>query len=139
MHRKPIFIIEDDALYGKTLKVFLKNSFPEVKVIKIFPIGEMSLMELQLNPNVIIIDYFLNSKISEAHNGLEIIKQIKSQKPGTNIIVLSSQENPGVILEAIRDYDCVYVQKDKDAFNHVEQLVKKFLIKKQHIPLEPWT
>lgn len=138
IHRKSIFIIEDDILYGKSLQAFLLKSFPELKEVKLFPIGEMSLMELKLNPSAIIIDYLLNSKISEAHNGLEIIKQIKGQKPNMNIIVLSAQENPGVILEAIRDFDCAYVQKEKDAFYQVEQLVSKFLAKKSHAPLEPW-
>jgi two-component system OmpR family response regulator len=138
MHKKSIFIIEDDAMYGKLLKAFIENSFPDLKEVKIFPIGEMSLMELQENPAVIIIDYFLNSKYPEAHNGLEIIKQIKSQKPKTNIIILSSQDSPGVIMEAIRDFDCRYVQKDKEAFHHVEKLIKEFLSHKRAASLEPW-
>jgi DNA-binding NarL/FixJ family response regulator len=125
-------------MYGKALKAFIHNSFPDIKEIKIFPIGEMSLMELQMNPSVIIIDYFLNSKYAEAHNGLEITKQIKNQKPNINIIVLTAQESPGVILEAIRDYDCRYVQKDKDSFRHVEQLIKEFLANKNSATLDPW-
>ena len=137
-HTKPIFIIEDDVLYGKALKAFIQNCFPTVKEVKLFPIGEMSLMELQMHPTVIIIDYFLNSKYAEAHNGLEIIKQIKDQKPNTNIIVLSAQEKPGIILEAIRDYDCRYVQKDKNAFQNVEQLIKEFITPKKTPTLEPW-
>ncbi len=137
-HKKSIFIIEDDMVYGKSLKGFVENCFPEIGEVKIFPIGEMSLMELQMNPLVIIMDYFLNSKYPEAHNGLEIIKQIKSQKPKINIIILSAQESPGVILEAIRDYDCRYVQKDKDAFKHVEMLIKEFLTHKKTATLEPW-
>jgi DNA-binding NarL/FixJ family response regulator len=136
-HTNPIFIIEDDVMYGKALKAFIQNCFP-YKEVKIFPIGEMSLMELQMHPTVIIIDYFLNSKFAEAHNGLEIIKQIKNRQPNTNIIVLSAQEKPGVILEAIRDYDCRYVQKDKDAFQHVERLIKEFLTQKSTATLDPW-
>ena len=133
-----IFIIEDDVIYGKALKLFIQNCFPDIKEVKIFPIGEMSLMELQMNPIVIIIDYYLNSKYTEAHNGLEIIKQIKNQKPKTHIIVLSAQESPGVIMEAIREYDCRYVQKDKDSFQYVELLIKEFLTPKRHASFEPW-
>lgn len=139
VQKKSIFIIEDNVMYGKTLKEFIENKFPNIKEVKIFPIGEMSLMELHTNPVVVIIDYFLNSQYIDAHNGLEIIKQIKSQKPNTNIIVLSSQDKPGVILETIKDYDCKYVQKDKEAFQHVEKLITDFLARKSPASFDPWS
>lgn len=125
---KTIFVIEDDAMYGKTLKSFLQNSFPGLRDIKVFQTGEMALEQLHLDPSVVIIDYFLNSQHPHAGNGLEIIRQVRSRRPGVNIIVLSSQDRPGVIIEAIMKYDCRYIQKDKDAFQHLEQLIKSFLL-----------
>lgn len=133
----PIFIVEDNEAYAKSLQTFIRSRFPGVKDVKIFRIGELSLMELHRNPSVVIVDYFLNSKYEEAHNGLEIIKKIKAEKPLTNIIVLSAQEKFDVILDAIKKYDCSYVQKDKDSFQHVEQLIKEFLSKKTAV-LDPW-
>ena len=135
MKIEPVFIIEDDVLYRKALKAFLLNTFPDIRDVKMFPVGEMAVRELNTNPGMIIIDYFLNSKVSGADNGLEIIKQIRVQKPKIKMIVLSGQDSPGVILEAIRDYDCVYVQKDKDAFSHIERLIKQFLAPKNHSPV----
>ncbi len=95
-------------------------------------------MELHRSPGIVIMDYFLNSKYEEAHNGLEIIKQIKSQKPRTNIIVLSALEDFNVILESIKEYHCSYVKKDADSFQNVEILIKKFLTQKRPASLEPW-
>jgi DNA-binding NarL/FixJ family response regulator len=69
------------------------------------------------------MDYFLNSKYPEANNGLEIIKQIKEQKPKTNIILLSSQEDFNIVIDAIKKYGCLYVQKDQQAFNKIEQII----------------
>ena len=120
-----IFIVEDNEMYAKSLQGFLQVCFPNIKEIKIFRIGEMCLMEMHSEPYIVIMDYFLNSKYEEAHNGLEIIKRIKAQKPKTNIIVLSVQTDINIILEAIEQYDCIYVQKDKDAFNKIEQSIKK--------------
>ena len=134
----PIFIVEDNEVYARTLQSFIKSRFPNVKEVKIFRIGELSLMELHRNPSIVIVDYFLNSKYEEAHNGLEIIKNIKVQKPLTHIIVLSAQEKFNVMLEAIKKYDCSYVQKDKDAFQHVEKLIEDILSKKTVQTLDPW-
>ena len=133
-----IFIIEDNELYAKSLRTFIQARFSNIKEIKLFRIGELCLMELHRNPSIVIVDYFLNSKYEEAHNGLEIIKRIKEQKPLTKIIVLSAQEKYDVILEAIKKYDCNYVQKDKDSFQQIEKLIKEFLTQKGAQVLEPW-
>jgi len=127
---KTIFIVEDNEIYAKSLQIFIQSRFPKIKEIIIFKIGETCLMELHRNPSIVIMDYFLNSKYEEADNGLEIIKRIKTQKPQTNIIVLSAQEKFDVVIEAIKQYDCNYVQKDQEAFNKVEQLIKNFNQKK---------
>jgi len=121
-----IFIVEDNEVYARTLQGFLQTRFPNVKEIKIFRIGELCLLELNRNPNIVIMDYFLNSKYKDANNGLEIISRIKTQKPQTNIIVLSAQEKFDVAIEAMNHYNCSYVQKDQEAFNKVEQLIKEF-------------
>jgi len=125
--KKIIFIVEDNNLYAKSLKTFIQTRFPNIKDIKIFRIGEMCLLEMHRNPSIVIMDYFLNSKYTEAENGLEIIKRIKEQKPQTKIVVLSAQEKFSVALEAIKQLDCTYIQKNKEAFDKVEQFIKEIL------------
>ncbi len=125
--KRNIFIVEDNEVYAKSLQTFIQNRFPNIKEIKIFRIGEMCLLELHRNPTIVIMDYFLNSKYLAAHNGLEIIKRIKDVKPKTEIIVLSEQNNFNVVTEAINLYDCMYVQKDKLAFNNIERYIKEIL------------
>jgi DNA-binding NarL/FixJ family response regulator len=122
---KVIFIVEDNPVYAKTLEAFLKNKFPDVKEVKVFPVGEVCLMEIHRNPTVVIMDYFLDTKYADAETGLEIIKKIKAQKPQTNIIILSSQKELDVTHEAVKKYDCNYITKDEKAFAKVEALIKE--------------
>ncbi len=121
-----IFIVEDDEVYAKTLRGFIVSRFLEAN-IKIFPVGETSLLKMSIHPDIVIMDYFLNSKFAEAMDGLEIIKHIRSQSPKTNIIVLSSQDKYDVVLKAIKEYNCFYVQKGPQDFTRVEQLIKSFI------------
>ena len=127
-----VFIVEDNDVYAKSLQGFIKIRFPDIK-IKIFTVGETCLTKLHLNPDIVIMDYFLNSNFGEAQNGLEIINHIKAQNPQTNIIVLSAQENYNVVLEAIKQYGCFYVQKDHKAFNKVMQIIKNFNYKNKSV------
>ena len=123
-----VYIVEDNDVYAKSLQSFLFSRFPKIET-KIFPIGETFLLKLNQNPDVVIMDYYLNSNFGEAQNGIEIIKNIKILNPKTNIIVLSSQENYEVVLAAIKEYGCFYVQKEEGAFDKVAQLIKNFNFK----------
>lgn len=120
-----VFIVEDNKPYAETLKVFLSSEVPGIKEIKIFPVGETCLMELRRDPEVIIIDYFLDSKYYDAETGLEIIKQIRAEKPDVEIVVLSSQENLDVVLESVKKHQCSYVKKDENAFEKVGEIVSE--------------
>lgn len=134
---KTIFIVEDNGIYAKSLQAFIQSHFHNITEAKIFNIGEMSLMEMHHKPIVIIMDYYLNSKYAEAHNGLEIIEVIKTHHPETNIIVLSSQTDSNIILEAINKFDCFYVHKDQEAFNKIELYINQ-IINNDSTPPGPW-
>jgi DNA-binding NarL/FixJ family response regulator len=122
-----IFIVEDNPMYAKTLESSIRASFPLVSEIKTFPVGETCLMELHRNPEVIVIDYYLDSKYDDAETGLEIIRQIRAEKPNVNIIVLSSQSEIDIVIEAVAKYNCSYVKKDEDSFSKVELLIGKIM------------
>jgi ActR/RegA family two-component response regulator len=119
-----IFIVEDNAMYAKTLEASIKSNFPEVKQVKIFPVGETCLLDLHRNPDLIIIDYFLDSKYEDAETGLEIIKQIRAEKPMVQIIVLSSQSEIDVVVELVKKYNCSYFKKDDEAFDKVADIIQ---------------
>ena len=129
--KKTIFIVEDNEMYSKSLKEYLLTRFLNTLKIKTFYLGEMCLMELHRNPIIVVMDYILNSKYNEANNGLEIIKRIKILKPETNIIILSVQKRLEINLEAIKDFNCIYVQKNQKSFMKVEQSIKEIFNRNQ--------
>ena len=135
--KRIIFIVEDNEVYSKSLKAFIQSRVDNVKEIKCFGTGEMCLRELHRKPNVVIVDYFLNSRFETAYNGLELIKRIRAQQMQTNIIVLSAQEKFSVILEVIKEYDCTYVQKDEEAFNYVAHMINELFDHKTSEIFEP--
>lgn len=120
---KIIHIVEDDVFYGNLLENFLKIHFPDLKGLEVFRNGEACLAALSQNPEIILMDYFLDTESSQAKNGLETIKEIRKQKPNTKIIVLSAQKEIGVIVEAVKTYNCHYVKKDDNAFERVQAYI----------------
>lgn len=129
--KKLIFIVEDDAIYANTVKAAIKNKFPEIEEIKIFPVGELCIDNLHLNPDVIIMDYFLNSRFEDAQDGLEIIKQIRATHKEVNIIVLSSQKDIKIMVDALTSFNCIYIRKDVNAFEKIEKCISEIFTKSQ--------
>lgn len=118
---KLIFIVEDNAMYAKSLEIFLKSKFEGVEV-KTFPVGELCIDNLHLNPDYIIMDYFLNSKYFDAEDGLSILKEIKAKNPKPKIIILSSQQDVKVAL-AVKDAGSMYVIKNDEAFENIQSVI----------------
>ena len=121
---KLIFIVEDNLLFLKSLQLFLNDKFPETD-IAIFPLGELCLHSLHLNPDFIILDYHLDTKYSKAANGLQMIKQIRAAKQNAKIILLSAQDNIDVAVAAAKYKGCSYVTKNGDAYEKVYSIIQK--------------
>ncbi len=124
-----IFIVEDNEAYAKLLEEFLMLHFPEIQAIKKFTSGEDCLKESFQIPTVIIMDHLLNKNHSDAATGLSIIKKMKMANPKLNIILLSAQTEIEVVSKTIAKYGGIYIPKNDEAFNKIEQRIKQFLEK----------
>lgn len=61
---------------------------------------------VELSPSVMVLDLMMPGL-----NGLEVIKQVVRQCPGTRIVVLSMHANPAYVFEALRNGAIAYVLK----------------------------
>lgn len=122
-----IFIVEDNEAYSKLLEEFLKLKFPEIHSIKKFATGEDCLKESFQIPTVIIMDHLLNKNQPDAATGLTILKKMKIANPNLNIILLSAQSEIEVVSKTIANYGAIYIPKNEEAFNKIEEQVKQFV------------
>ena len=83
-----VFIVDDEPLLSEMLTDYLLNHHPNLFITS-FLTGEECLKNLYENPDIIILDYHLNSKEMDAANGIDILKEIKLQNKTTPVIMLS--------------------------------------------------
>ena len=121
--KQMIFIVEDNTLYAKSLQYYLEDRLSEPE-IRIFSLGESCIEQLHLNPDYIIMDYFLNSKERNAMDGLDTIREIRKRNADSRIILLSAQKNMDVTVEAIQDHHCNYVAKNEVSFEKVYNIIE---------------
>ncbi|MEI7663374.1 MAG: response regulator [Bacteroidota bacterium] len=121
---KKIFIVDDDTMLTDALSDFLTRKTPNH--IRVFNTGEECLRNLEEKPDVIILDYYLNSVQKDAANGMEILQVIKKHYPELHVIMLSSQERYAVALQTIQKGAEQYVIKDGDAFGKIASIIMEF-------------
>jgi two-component system OmpR family response regulator len=114
-----VFIIEDDFTFLEVIHDYIKSKFSQLKIFK-FTSGEDALLQLKLNPQIVILDYFLDSDNKTAQNGIEILLQIRKHDPSIRVIMLSAQEKPEVAASVIKYGAYDYVVKNETALNKLE-------------------
>ncbi|MCX6249842.1 MAG: response regulator [Bacteroidetes bacterium] len=121
---KKIFIVDDDAMLTEALKDYLTRRTPNE--IHIFSTGEDCLRHLSQNPDVIILDYYLNTVQKDAANGMEILQVIKKHYPDLHVIMLSNQERYAIALQTIQKGAEQYVIKDENSFGKIAAMIREF-------------
>jgi len=120
---KHIFIVDDNEMFAQMLSDHLAQN-PKYKV-SVFNTGEECINNLFQNPDLIILDYYLNDVSKEAADGLEILTEIKKHNEQIQVIMLSAQEHYGVALQTIAKGASLYVMKDNHAFKKIDNFLKE--------------
>ncbi|MDF2449034.1 MAG: hypothetical protein K0R26_1538 [Bacteroidota bacterium] len=117
-----LFIVDDNKLVLTDLKFYLQNRFGKELNISTFTTGEGCLEKVNKNTNIVILDYFLGGR-----NGVEILKEIKQKNPKTEVIMLSSNEDVALAVQAFKNGATEYVIKGQGAVRKISKLIYKIV------------
>lgn len=109
-----IFLVDDDPIFTKVLETQFKEQTHYD--IKTFPSGEECLKCLVEKPDIIFLDYNLNSTNPKANNGLQILDKIKAANHNIPVVMISSQESIEVALNCIKHNAFEYIIKSEITF-----------------------
>jgi two-component system OmpR family response regulator len=117
-----VFLVDDDMLFLKALEHSILINHPYLK-IKTFQTGEACLQQVASKPEIVILDYYLNSTLPYAWNGLTVLKEIKKINPSTKVIMLSSQDSLDTAVKCIDNGSFDYISKSESAFVKINNVV----------------
>jgi len=116
-----LFLVDDDALFLKSLEIeFAQNTESDTKT---FATGELCLENISQNPDVIILDYHINSIDKNAINGLETLDRIKTANPRIPVIMLSAQDKIEVAVNCMKHQAFDYIVKSETAFLRLQKAI----------------
>ena len=114
-----IFIVDDDPMQLMMLKDHL-DAMSRFS-IQTFSTGEECLKAIDKKPDIVFLDYYLNSNKSDAMDGLEVLREIKSQSPETEVIMLSGQDKIEVAVDTMKYGAFDYIVKGESAYYRAEK------------------
>jgi DNA-binding NtrC family response regulator len=120
-----LFLVDDDAVFLKLLEIdFMDHADFEIET---FATGELCLAALSRNPDVIILDYYLDGVDKNAINGIETLDKIKAFNPEIPVVMLSSQDKIDVAINCMHHKAFDYVVKSETAFLRLQKAINTML------------
>ena len=118
---KNIFIVDDDPIIAELLKDYLVENWSHNTTV--IGTGEECLARMHEYPDIIILDYILNSVHRDAINGMAILQIIRAKYPKIRVIMLSGNEQLELMRKSLEHGAEKYVLKSQDAFDEIAELV----------------
>ena len=116
-----LFLVDDDILFLKSLEIdFLERAD---FCIETYVTGELCLENLSHKPDIIVLDYYLDSVDKTAMNGIDTLDIIKALNPDIPVIMLSSQDKIDVAIECMHHSAFDYVVKSETAFMRLQKII----------------
>jgi DNA-binding NtrC family response regulator len=111
--KRLVFLVDDDALYLKTLEIEFQEC-AEYEVMA-FATGELCVENLKFKPEVIVLDYLLDGIDKNAMNGLKTLDRIKEFDENIQVIMLSAQDKIDVAVNCMKHNAFDYIVKSETA------------------------
>lgn len=121
-----ISLIDDDPQMREMLKDFFIEKYP-LSEITSFATGEESLKKIITEPDLIVLDYHLDSIDAMAMNGLQLLNKLKERFPNVPVIFLSGQEKAEVAANTMKYGAWDYIVKNESAFHRLENNINNIL------------
>jgi two-component system response regulator NreC len=117
-----IILVDDHPIVRQGLRHLLEGE-PEFKVVGEAGDGiEGLFLAKRLMPNILVVDMMMPGL-----NGLEVVRQVKYNSPGTRTIVLSMQSADAYVIEALKNGAAGYVLKEtgpSELVNAVHEVIQ---------------
>ncbi len=124
--KKLVFIVDDDPFILKLIKNRFESDALEIVT---FSYGEECVEKLNMNPDLIILDYLFSKPDKEVMNGMAIFHKIKEYNEKLPVIILSGQDRGDIVLEMARKGIDDYIIKDETLVDNLELAMEDILSK----------
>ena len=116
-----LFLVDDDMLFLKSLEIDFLDCADFI--VETYATGELCILNLSNNPDVIILDYYLDGIDPDAMNGIQTLDLIREINADIPVVILSSQDSIEVAVDCMHHKAYDYVVKSETAFLRLQKII----------------
>lgn len=120
-----VFVVDDEPMVRKMLEFKLR--YREDLDVQTFSSGESCIKNLIQRPDIIILDYHMDTDKENAMNGLETLLKIVEFSPDSQVAMLSSQDNVAVAVDVLKKGAVDYIIKNSVFAINTESSIDKII------------
>jgi two-component system, OmpR family, response regulator len=120
-----VAIIDDDPMMCQLVEDLIGRKYPNAQALR-YSTGEEALAS-GFTPDLVILDYQLDSVKPDALNGLQVLKKIKQRSEHTPVLFLSGQDRLEVATNTVKFGAYDYIVKNDTTFAKLENSINNIL------------
>jgi len=119
-----IFIVEDNEMFAETIKLSL-----EIKgfTVHAFSTGEQMISYWEEDPDIILLDYFIETSHGIAMNGDKILRFIRRINKGLPVVILTSNSDIGEATSLLKEGAVDFILKDEELPSNLDKTLHQIL------------
>ncbi len=121
-------MVEDNDFFAKTLAIFLRNKGYEVQT---FASGEEMISSWEEDPDIILLDYYIETRQGVAMNGDKILHFIRRISKNLPVVILTSNEDISEATTMLKKGAVDYILKDNELQHNLEKTLVQILEARQ--------
>jgi len=118
-----VFILNDDTSTAGKLRKYLLHRFGNALKISLFFSSASCIRMIDEQVDLVVVDDYMKGVSSSGRSGVEIVKVIKQHHPKTEVVLLTSNEDVGLKIEALKNGAKEVIPNKGGAFHHVRVII----------------
>lgn len=118
-----VFILNDNVEVAGKLRRYLVKRFGSLLNISLFFSSRSCLKMMDNHVDLVVVDDYLYENGDKGTPGIEVLKKIKQEHPQTEVVILASNEDVGLAVDAMRNGARDYIPNKKGAWQRVLAII----------------
>lgn len=97
-----IYILNDNVEVAGKLRKYLRDRFGKLLNISLFFSSRSCLKMMDNHVDLVVVDDYLYEGANRGTPGVEVLKKIKDKSPKTEVVILTSNEDIGLAVDAMK-------------------------------------
>lgn len=118
-----VFILNDDVMIAGKLRKYLKKRFGDRLNISLFFTSRSCLRMINGQVHLVVVDDYLQESSHTGIAGIDMLQKIKEKDPQTEVVILSSDEDVALAVDAMKLGARDYIRNDRSAWQRILTII----------------